>query len=168
LGLPQEMASASCTGQLARIRSSAGRVKSGPHASNGRSRRIADIADRGLGRLRRAVSTPTDVASGRIAVRAIAVIPWRARNRFTARSRRSSCLAKSEPQRNETPAWQKSSGEWPGILAWLVEGCLEWSARLCAGSLAPRAAPMSGRSAARPTPQRRGAFVWRGPAPPSK
>ncbi len=38
---PQQMASASCTGQPARIRargSSAGRAKSGAHASNGRSR----------------------------------------------------------------------------------------------------------------------------------
>ncbi len=44
LGPPQQMASASCTGQFARIRarrSNAGRVKSAPHASNGRSRREA-------------------------------------------------------------------------------------------------------------------------------
>ena len=87
---PQQMASASCTGQLARIRarrSSAGGVKSGPNASNGRSRREAAVADRGLERLNWAESGPTGVSVGPPAVRAKARTPLGARIGFAARSR---------------------------------------------------------------------------------
>jgi hypothetical protein len=45
-----------------------------------RSRRIADVADRGLGRLNWAESTRTRVASGRTGVWAKAVVPLRAQN----------------------------------------------------------------------------------------
>ena len=54
-------------------------IKPVPQA-NGRSRRIADVADRVRGRLSWADSAPTRVASGRTGVRAIPVIPYRARN----------------------------------------------------------------------------------------
>jgi hypothetical protein len=49
---------------------------------DGSSRREADTAGAGLGRLSWAVSTPTRVASGRTGVRAKSVIPLRARNRL--------------------------------------------------------------------------------------
>jgi hypothetical protein len=44
-------------------------------------RRIADVADPGAGRLNWAESAPTALGSGRTGVRAIPVIPYRARNR---------------------------------------------------------------------------------------
>ena len=44
--------------------------------------RIADVADRGLGRLNWAESAPTKVASGRTGIRAIAVVPLHARSRL--------------------------------------------------------------------------------------
>ncbi len=47
---------------------------------DGWSRRIADVADRGLGRLNWAGSGPTGIVSGRAGVRAKAVIPLQARN----------------------------------------------------------------------------------------
>jgi hypothetical protein len=50
-------------------------------ASNGRSRRIADVADQGLGRFNWAESGPTASAGGRTAVRPKAGIPSRARIR---------------------------------------------------------------------------------------
>jgi CRISPR associated protein Cas1 len=48
----------------------------------GRSRRLADVADRVLGRLNWAGSAPTRVGSGRTGLRAKAAVPLRARNRF--------------------------------------------------------------------------------------
>jgi len=55
--------------------------------ADGKSRRIADVADRGLGRLSWAESTPTGCALGRTGVRAKAAIPLRARMGFAARRR---------------------------------------------------------------------------------
>ena len=46
------------------------------------NRRKADVADRGLGRLKWADSSPSGTASGRTGVHAKAVIPLRARNRL--------------------------------------------------------------------------------------
>jgi len=48
--------------------------------ADGRSRRIADVADHGLGRLDWAENAPTGVASGRTGVTEKAVVPLRARN----------------------------------------------------------------------------------------
>jgi hypothetical protein len=53
---------------------------------DGWSRRIADVADRDPGRLNWAESGPTRIASGRIGVRAKAVIPLRARSTLHALS----------------------------------------------------------------------------------
>ena len=50
-------------------------------AADGWSRRKAPVADRRLGRLNWADSAPKEIASGRTGVHAIAVVPWRARNR---------------------------------------------------------------------------------------
>ena len=47
--------------------------------ADGRSRSKADVADRGLGRLKWADSAPTRVASGRTGMRAKAAIPLRER-----------------------------------------------------------------------------------------
>jgi hypothetical protein len=66
--------------------------------TDGRSRRKADVADRRVGRLNCADSSPSGTASGRTGVRAKAAIPLRARNRlhrplettlFAARQQRS-------------------------------------------------------------------------------
>ena len=50
------------------------------NAMDGRNRRLADVADHGLGRLNWADSAPTGTASGTTGVRAIAALPSRARN----------------------------------------------------------------------------------------
>jgi hypothetical protein len=51
-----------------------------PRSPDGWSRRLADVADSGLGRLNWAESAPTPAALGTTAVRAKAAIPLRARN----------------------------------------------------------------------------------------
>src|SRR5271166_1530308 len=63
-------------------RADGARCRARTNAMDGRNRRIADVADRGLGRLNWAESAPTEVASGRTGVRGIAVIRLRARNRL--------------------------------------------------------------------------------------
>ena len=77
------------------------------NAIDGRNRRRADVANRGLGRLNLAESAPTRVASGRTEVRAIAVIPLRTPSlRFTARRTRS-----SEPQQTVAKGGIRSYGD---------------------------------------------------------
>ncbi len=58
---------------------------------HGESRRIADVADRGLGRLNWAGSGPTGVASGRTGAHAIAVVHCRREIGFTPDSYRPHC-----------------------------------------------------------------------------
>jgi hypothetical protein len=53
---------------------------------DGRNRRIADIADRGFERLNWADSRPKRIASGRAAIRAIAIVRLEARYRLYSRS----------------------------------------------------------------------------------
>jgi hypothetical protein len=57
------------------------------HAAEGGSRRIAEVADRNLGRRKWAESDTTAATSGTTAVRAIDAVPLRARNRLQRLSR---------------------------------------------------------------------------------
>jgi hypothetical protein len=72
-----------------------------PCAADGRSRRKARVADRGLGRRKRADSAPTRIALGRTVVRAEAAIPLRAQNRPVPIAAVPVCL--SSARKTEVP-----------------------------------------------------------------
>ena len=72
-----------------------------------RSRRLADVADRGLGRLSWADSAPTRATSGTTAVRAKADVPLRARSRL---HRPQQALFELPTEHREG---RRAAGRWP-------------------------------------------------------